>query len=75
MGKHIAKAELGRGTETMMIEHAMVTCSSDAAARTTQGATFGEKVSTGLETGAPLTMVITGGQMKHTKTGHVTILK
>lgn len=74
MGKHIAKAELGRGAEAMVIEHAMVTCSSGAASRTTQGATFGEKVSTGLQSG-PVTMTITGGQMKHTKTGHVTILK
>lgn len=75
MGKHIAKAELGRGAESMVIEHAAVTCSSGTATRTTQGATFGEKVSTGLQAGAPLTMTITGGQMKHTKTGHVTILK
>lgn len=75
MGKHIAKAQLGRGAESMVIEHATVTCSSGTAGRTTQGATFGEKVSTGLQTGAPLIMVITGGQMKHTKTGHVTILK
>lgn len=74
-GKHIAKAELGRGAEAMLIEHAAVTCSSPAEARTTQGATFGEKVSTGLEAGGAVTMTITGGQMKHTKTGHVTILK
>lgn len=74
-GKHIAKAELGRGAETMVIEHAAVTCSSGAATRTTQGATFGEKVNTGLQAGAAVSMTITGGQMKHTKTGHVTILK
>lgn len=75
MGKHIAKAELGRGAEAMVIEGAAVTCSSEADARTTQGATFGEKVSTGLQAGGPVTMTITGGQMKHTKTGHVTLLK
>ena len=42
----------------------------------TQGATFGEKVQQGLATGAStVTMTFTGGQMKHTKTGHVTLLK
>jgi hypothetical protein len=39
----------------------------------TQGATFGEKVNQGLATA--VTMTLTGGQMKHTKTGHVTLLK
>jgi hypothetical protein len=41
----------------------------------TQGATFGEKVQAGLDNAQHLTMTITGGQMKHTKTGHVTLLK
>lgn len=41
----------------------------------TQGATFGEKVQAGLATGSSVTVTFTGGQMKHTKTGHVTILK
>lgn len=47
----------------------------------TQGATFGEKVQSGLaSTGAALasgamTITLTGGQLKHTKTGHVTLLK
>jgi hypothetical protein len=74
MGKHIAKAELGRGTETMVIENAAVTCSSGAATRTTQGATFGEKVSTGLQSGGPVTMTFTSGKI-HTRTGHVTLMK
>lgn len=41
----------------------------------TQGATLGEKMQAGLATGSSITVTFTGGQMKHTKTGHVTILK
>lgn len=47
----------------------------------TQGATFGEKVQSGLSSAGSavasgaMTMTFTGGQMKHTKTGHVTLLK
>lgn len=41
----------------------------------TQGATFGEKCQAGLQCGGAVTMILTGGQMKHTKTGHVTLLK
>lgn len=42
----------------------------------TQGATFGEKCQAGLAcAGDKMTVTLTGGQMKHTKTGHVTILK
>ena len=40
----------------------------------TQGATFGERCSGGACT-ATVTMTMTGGQMKHTKTGHVTLMK
>lgn len=39
----------------------------------TQGATFGERCQAGLACSASITF--SGGQMKHTKTGHVTILK
>lgn len=41
----------------------------------TQSATFGEKVQSGMVGGQSLTVTFTGGQMKHTKTGHVTLLK
>lgn len=41
----------------------------------TQGATFGEKCQAGLQCAGAVTMTLTGGQMKHTKTGHVTLLK
>lgn len=40
----------------------------------TQGATFGERCSAGACT-ATVTITMTGGQMKHTKTGHVTLMK
>lgn len=77
-GKHIAKAELRRGSEVMEITDAHVTCSAgdgSAVSKQTQGATFGEKVSAGMATAGAVTMTFTQGQMKHTKTGHVTILK
>ncbi|MBS3929236.1 MAG: VCBS repeat-containing protein [Sphingomonadales bacterium] len=41
----------------------------------TQGATFGEKVQGGMASAGALTVTFTGGQMKHTKSGHVTLLK
>ncbi|MFM5923664.1 MAG: hypothetical protein ACKOPG_05710 [Novosphingobium sp.] len=45
-------------------------------AKQTRGATFGEKCQSGLQCGGGMvTMTFTGGQMKHTKTGHVTLLK
>lgn len=77
-GKHIAKAELRRGAETMEITDAHVTCSANAdstVGKQSQGATFGEKVSTGMASSGSVTIKFTSGQMKHTKTGHVTILK
>ena len=45
-------------------------------ARQTQGATFGERCIAGQAcAGGAVTMTFTGGQMKHTKSGHVTLLK
>ncbi len=42
----------------------------------TQGATFGERCAAGAcAADEPVFITLTGGQMKHTKTGHVTILK
>lgn len=42
----------------------------------TQGATFGEKVCAGMACPAPEVVTVTiTGQMKHTKSGHVTLLK
>lgn len=73
-GKHIAKAELGRGADTMVIEHATVTCSSGAATRTTQGATFGERSSVSLPSAGPVSMTFTSGKII-TRTGHVTLMK
>lgn len=58
-GKHIASARLSRGGENYEITDAVVSCSSSADALTD-----------GL-----LIMRFSSGQMKHTKTGHVTLLK
>lgn len=42
----------------------------------TQGATFGERCQAGVQcAGSSVTIALSGGQMKHTKTGHVTLLK
>lgn len=42
----------------------------------TQGATFGEKCAAGQAcAGGAMTVTFSGGQMKHTKSGHVTLLK
>lgn len=41
----------------------------------TQGQTFGERVQSGMAQGGGWTVTFTGGQMKHQKTGHVTLLK
>lgn len=60
MGKHIAKATLYRGGESYEITDATVSCSSAAADALTDGL---------------LIMRFSSGQMKHTKTGHVTLLK
>ena len=89
MGQHIKKAVLSYGTDSYEITDATITCTGvpDESARTidqtparistnmtvgkqTQGATFGEKVQSGM-----MTMTFTSGQMKYTKTGHVTLLK
>lgn len=40
----------------------------------TQGATFGEKVQAGMQAAGQVSVVVTG-QLKHTKSGHVTLLK
>lgn len=42
----------------------------------TQGATFGEKKQPGYAVfGSAVTITFTGGEMKHTKSGHVTLMK
>lgn len=43
--------------------------------RQTQGASFGEKVSSGLHAAGSVVVQFTSGQMKHTKSGHVTLMK
>jgi hypothetical protein len=87
-GKHIAKAELQRGGESLTISDATISCSSGPggagtgkpalAGRTvpkqTQGATFGERVNAGINLAAPLTMTFSSGKI-HTRTGHVTLMK
>lgn len=61
----------GRG-ETYTLENAAFSC---PAPKQTQGATFGERCSAGVcPAGALITVVVTG-QLKHTKSGHVTLLK
>lgn len=72
-GKHFEKAVLRRAGEEFEITGATVTCSS---AKQTQGSSFGERCADGTcADQGPVTMTFTGGQMKHTKTGHVTLLK
>ncbi len=72
-GKHFDKAVLRSTDDQFEITDAAVTCTS---ARQTQGSSFGERCVDGTCTDqGPVTMTITGGQMKHTKTGHVTLLK
>jgi type VI protein secretion system component Hcp len=59
-GKHFPKATLTARGETYEITDATVTCSSSAADALTDGL---------------LILRISSGQMKHTKSGHVTLLK
>lgn len=61
MGKHIASATLRAGADIYEITGATVACSSGGV--------------TGVDDWQEQQMVLTGGQMKHTKTGHVTLLK
>lgn len=58
-GKHIAKATLSRGADSFEITDATVSCSAQ-----------GDALTDGL-----LILRFTSGQMKHTKTGHVTLMK
>ena len=88
-GKHIAKAELQRGGgDSLIISDATITCSAGSSAgdagkpsvaagtvpRSTQGATFGERVNAGLKPGAAVTVTFASGKI-HTRTGHVTLMK
>ncbi|MFM5950516.1 MAG: hypothetical protein ACKOPM_15025 [Novosphingobium sp.] len=87
MGKHIAKAVLRSATDSYELTDLTISCAPSAdsnvggitagavAGRQTQASTLGEKVQSGLAGSGSVTMTITGGQMKHTKTGHVTLLK
>jgi hypothetical protein len=44
--------------------------------RQTQGASFGERCAPGTcAADATVFVTLTGGQMKHTRTGHVTLMK
>lgn len=73
-GKHIAQATLRIGEESYSLTGVSVTCTSSVA-KQTQGATFGEKVQAGLATAGGMIVTFAGGQMRHTKSGHVTLLK
>jgi len=78
MGKHIASAQLRVGADTYALTDVTVNCTSSSTStpKQTQGATFGERCDGGVCAADDwTTMTLTGGQMKHTKTGHVTILK
>jgi len=82
-GKHIASAVLRSGLDSIEMTGATVSCATGAGtagggtvARQTQGSSFGERCNAGVCTAdGGIDMVLTGGQMKHTKTGHVTLLK
>lgn len=85
-GKHFASVQLRSAGGDYDLTDVSVTCtlSSDAARismnttvpKQTQGATFGDRCAAdACDAAGPVTMVITGGQMKHNKTGHVTLMK
>ena len=81
-GKHIAKATLRTATDSYELTDVTVSCAAGASragglvTKQTQGASFGERCNAGVCTAdGGIAMVLTGGQMKHTKTGHVTLLK
>lgn len=73
-GKHFDKATLRSSStgDLFEITDATVTCSSGP--RQTSGRTAA-CTADACDLAGPVTMTITGGQMKHTKTGHVTLLK
>ena len=83
-GKHFGNVQLrGRG-EAFALENVVVTqCDetampaggSPAIARQTQGSSFGERCRAGLCTATGNVAVTITGQMKHNKTGHVTLMK
>lgn len=58
--------------ETYTLENAQFSC---PAPKQTQGATFGERCNAGVCTAGALVTVVVTGQLKHTKSGHVTLLK
>jgi hypothetical protein len=81
-GKHIAKATLRTATDSYELSGVTVSCAAGASGagglvrKQTQGSSFGERCDAGVCTAdGGIDMVLTGGQMKHTKTGHVTLLK
>ncbi len=81
-GKHFAKATLRTAADSYELTDVTVSCASGASgaggqvAKQTQGSSFGERCNAGVCTAdGGIAMVLTGGQMKHTKTGHVTLLK
>ena len=79
MGKHIASATLRSGSDSFQLTDVTVTCgpAEGSTRKQTQGATFGERCN-GNVCGVDdwhQQMVLTGGQLKHNKTGHVTLMK
>lgn len=71
-GTHIANAQLSGRGETYTLENAQFSC---PVPKQTQGATFGERCNAGVCTAGALVTVVVTGQLKHTKSGHVTLLK
>lgn len=76
-GKHFPDAVLKAGDEAYEITGATVTqCSTPSAApRQMQGATFGERCAAGACTASESVSVTLTGQLRHVRTGHVTIMK
>lgn len=72
-GKHFPKATLSGRSGDFELQD--ITVTSCTVPKQTQGATFGERCVSGGECPATGVTVSMTGQMKHTKTGHVTLLK
>lgn len=90
-GKHFGTVVITRGSDSYEIAGASATCSDGSAAsrasgdmpnrismnvttpKQSQRSDFGSRCQAGVA--CAVTVTLTGGQMKHTKTGHVTLLK
>jgi type VI protein secretion system component Hcp len=73
-GKHFANVTIGRGTDTYAITDSTVSCTTSASKEPATAVCPSAPCSDALTDGL-LILRFSGGQMKHTKTGHVTLLK